>query len=98
MTPHPYASVIKAAADGATVQSRPEGRAEWLDWNNRFFPTFSDGYEWRVKPQTLRYRVALFLVKDGAYTITCETKVEAASIEEDTRFLRWLHDWQEVEV
>jgi hypothetical protein len=99
MTPHPYASVIKAAADGATVQSRNKYSKEWSDWCLCVFPDFNlPDYEWRVKPQTLRYRVALMKGDTGLTTSVVNSEVVATAYEEFNMFVRWLHDWQEVEV
>jgi hypothetical protein len=99
MTPHPYASVIKAAADGATVQFKTkENGAIWADWrHDHFFPTFSGQYEWRVKPQTLRYRVAKMRHGNPVLSVSF-SKEDADATQKHPYFIEWLHDLQEVEV
>ena len=47
-TPHKHAAVIKAWADGATIQHRSKEPWEWQD-NAR--PLWSKDYEYRVKPE-----------------------------------------------
>ncbi|QHZ59766.1 hypothetical protein HWD03_gp085 [Alteromonas phage vB_AmeM_PT11-V22] len=44
-TPHKYADVIKAWADGYEVQSFNCGK-----WNDVNYPTFNPDLEWRIKP------------------------------------------------
>jgi hypothetical protein len=98
MTPHPYASVIKAAADGATVQWRIVD-PHWKDFDGTGFPDFSDlRMKWRVKPQTLRYRVAVLDEIHGKYLQTCYDEHVAQRCASVPHFIEWLHDWQEVEV
>ena len=48
--PHKHADVIKAFADGKQIQFRYYNNQEWLDWDRSYCPTFSDYYEYRVKP------------------------------------------------
>lgn len=59
MTPHKYADVIKAWADGATVQGRNlssmhADRRTWCDFappgSDTDQPAWCDEFEWRVKP------------------------------------------------
>lgn len=48
-TPHVYAEVIKAWADGADIQYRNRGSTcEWVDVMR---PSWDDQYEYRVKPE-----------------------------------------------
>jgi hypothetical protein len=97
MTPHPYASVIKAAADGATVQWRIVD-PHWKDFDGTGFPDFSDlRMKWRVKPQTLRYRVALIQHGNPVLSVSF-SKEDADATQKHPYFIEWLHDWQEVEV
>jgi len=49
---HPHAEVIKAWADGKTVQGRPP-RTEWQDftYNGDNYMTFDKNLEYRIKPE-----------------------------------------------
>ena len=61
MKPHKHAEVIKAWADGATVEARylessyPESRK----WHVVNCPAFSEDWEYRVKPPKKWFRVAI---------------------------------------
>ena len=94
---HKYADVIKAAADGATVQylHKVPRTGIWVDWVAPEFPPFTEHYEWRIKPETLRYRVALF---QGEVINAITSANDAEEVETYPHFVRWLHDWQEVEI
>jgi len=92
--PHKHCEVIKAWADGAEIQYREKGG--WMKCNS---PQWFEETEYRVKPPTIRYRVALLRYDDGRVT-TCnaETEVQEKSLREWHEFVRWLTDWIEVEV
>ena len=65
--PHKWAEVIKAWADGKTIQFRGEGFPEWVDYDadalqksqiSAIFypfhvPRFDLNFEWRVKPENI---------------------------------------------
>ncbi len=89
---------MKWAADPAAVlQCWGISSQSWLDTK---VPTFAIGKPYRIKPQVLRYRVAL-LIDDGfvgGWSIThARNEAEAAQIESRLAFDRWLGDWQEAE-
>jgi len=102
--PHKYAKEIKAFADGATIQHRKLSQGpDWKDWTNpHMIPTFSDEYEWRVKPETLPFRC--FLSNSGSPYVCVvhdhgDGKAEAEKRTERLgHFVRWVTPWQEVEV
>lgn len=98
--PHRWAEVIKAWADGKAIQGRRIGSVEWHDFcAPGWLPAFNGpDWEWRVKPQAVRYRLALFREHNGAFVTTASTPETAAKLEEHLAFIRWLTDWQEVEV
>jgi hypothetical protein len=103
MIPHKYADVIKVAADGAQVQLRASDTDQWNDWKSVVhFPSFNLYFQWRIKPPTLRYRVALMRSHspEGSYYAQSvqDRDHEVEHIEGSRYFVRWLHDWQEVEV
>jgi len=52
-TPHKHAEVIKAWADGATIQCRPTSlaAAAWETFCNGFVPRWDENMEYRVKPE-----------------------------------------------
>ena len=97
---HPHADVIHAWADGAKIQSRWLSRREeaWADDDEpRWFPA----KEYRVKPATIRYRVALVMTSTMpamSTTATVDTADQEQIIGRQVGFLRWLGDWQEVEL
>jgi hypothetical protein len=72
----------------------------WKDFDGTGFPDFSDlRMKWRIKPQVLRYRVALMQDQCGVYYFDLNSNVvHDGAIEGHMNFVRWLHDWQEVEV
>lgn len=96
-TPHVHAEVIKAWADGAQVQIKgPVG--EWYDFVSSR-PSWIVTSEYRVKPETLRYRVALFKREGDGYFVNDTTDQEQADRWGGYgHFIRWLTDWVEVEV
>jgi hypothetical protein len=98
MTPHRWAKEIKAWADGAEIEGKATG-----DWFHRSEPAWNDpGWQFRIKPErkVLRYRVALIAptVDEDAATWAVYTSYECVEVERFPRFVRWLGDWQEVEL
>ena len=91
---HKHCDLIKAWADGAEVQQRhPFDPTIWEDIEK--FPSWSDNMEYRIKPKTIKYRVALFHDKTlGIVDNECDER----HFSENRYFSRWLGDWQEVEV
>jgi len=66
MKPHKHAELIKAWADGATIQIHMA--IGWTDCN----PTWMEGIEYRIKPEpdVIRYTTAFdyeILPSDGTY-------------------------------
>ena len=70
----------------------------WSDWTPFCPCPFRDDLEWRIKPKTMRYRVALLKTSCKFWTSAADNQTEAARIESLEPFSRWLTDWQEVEV
>lgn len=53
-TPHKHAAILRAIADGKTVQMRRKIRGEeWQDEDTPFEYLGWTAYEWRVKPETI---------------------------------------------
>lgn len=77
--PHKHAAVIKAWADGFTVQERVMRCGEWQEWKDVFShaPTFwtDSCYQFRVKPKP-DINVFAHVHRRGHYsaeiTVTCE--------------------------
>lgn len=52
--PHKWAEVIKAWADGATIQWRRDwgnNQTEWADWDLNSGPDFDSAVTFRIKPE-----------------------------------------------
>lgn len=80
--PHKWAEVIKAAADGQTIQWKPNAESEWSDYEpEHAFATFAWQFgEYRVKPPapkwpetTMDPNVLYEIFRDhqGSYTQSC---------------------------
>ena len=88
------------ASDEAVLQIN-YGSSKWDEIIN---PSFTDGYKYRIKPETLRYRVALCRFSSDRVsrlslsTSSVNTLEAMESLEQTAWFVRWLGDWQEIEV
>lgn len=94
-TPHKHAAIIKAWADGAAIEYRPN--------TDRTFevvacPYFDGPGEYRIKPETVSYRVAI--INDGLRprTVTAVGEYQDNYFESQPNFVRWLGPRQTVEV
>ena len=87
---HKHADEIIAWANGAQFQ-RQNRDGEWVDDN---YPYWYPDVNYRVKPKTLKYRVAL-LQFDGCYEIALMIDADTPL---DSAFVRWLTHWAQVEV
>lgn len=106
-TPHKHRDLIKAWAEGAEIQSRyyPPNKEQQIDWRAAYNPTWTtDSYvEYRIKPKTIKYRN--YLWRSTTYKGAAEV-VRVCSYKDNTEdprenwagFIKWLTDWQEVEV
>ena len=85
---------------GAVLQWRCTiGSGRWYDFEEAdLVKPFACDLEWRIKPKTMRYRVALLKTSCKFWTSAADNQTEAARIESLEPFSRWLTDWQEVEV
>ncbi len=95
-TPHKHAEVIRAYADGATIEYFDDADEVWYVIDN---PSFHDSVKYRVQPETKKhkYRVALFCNNSITRTVT-EDFGEDEAAETFAHFVRYLTDWIEVEV
>lgn len=99
MQKHKHYDVIVAWAEGKPIQHRGVGD-EWRDWNDSdVAPMFRTQWEYRIKPETVRCRVALF---NGVYyknSPQCaNTTALALAWEKHRDFVKWITDWIEVDV
>ena len=97
---HKHCDLIKAWADGAEIQQRhPVDPTKWEEISK--YPSWSDGMEYRIKPKTIKYRNFLWYSQFSARLV-----VSLCTYEENKReprenwknFIKWLGNWQEVEV
>jgi hypothetical protein len=98
---HPHDAEIRAWLDGKVVQCERDGPGKWLDMPTvddfTCAPMFSRAFRFRIKPQTIRYRVAMWN-RDGVKEATCCHPSRYEPFAEHPNFIRWLGDEQEVEV
>jgi hypothetical protein len=95
-TPHKHAEVIKAWADGKVTQVKAS--CGWLDLSPSDYHAWTSA-EYRVKPETIRYRVALMRHKGGTpFTNSADTEEQVVGWTCSPSFIRRLTDWVEVEV
>ena len=95
-TPHKHASLIHALADGLAVEYRLIGGADWDAV--RDFSLFDEtGYEFRLKPKIIRFRLYLLVTDEISAVSVVHTNCFSAEVESCANFVRWLGDWQEVE-
>lgn len=94
--PHRHAELIKAWADdtelvfqfkGAGLQSSCWYTMQTPDWSHSTI---------RIKPRTIRYRVALMKAITAYYTSTAYAESKALEYHKD--FVKWISDWVEVEI
>ena len=112
-TPHKWAEVIKAWADGKEVQWRyikhPNhcGLGQWHTYSPKYGTVYShpaksfnyENAEWRIKPETKKYRVALLGFPDAPHRcVLVNDEDMMRSWEKEKCFVRWLTDWIEYEV
>lgn len=96
---HKHADVIIAWAEGKDVQVKHPQGGGWCALESST-PHFYANGEYRIKPATKKYRVALFIScgDDGeTYTATANTHESADIYATSKRFIRWLTGWIEYE-
>lgn len=98
-TPHKYATVIKAWADGAEIECRAEGSNDkWLPIPD---PHWTQATEYRIKPEpikTLAYKRALFKLPGDLYITVPLFRNCMGPVYENPgwEFLRWVDTkWQQ---
>jgi hypothetical protein len=94
---HKHCELIKLWADGAGIQWRRQG---CNDWEDIIDPSWVDTIEYRVKPETVRYRVAICRYGPEHYPALIRSERDADYMEKhNSEFVKWIHaGWQETEV
>jgi len=94
--PHKHRDLIIAWANGADIQLKNINNI-WVYVNT---PAWENNIEYRIKPEVIMYRVALF-----DYQNTVGKSIEITQVIELERsweltpnFIKWLTDWIEVDV
>lgn len=91
-----HAEVIRAYADGATIEYFDSGDGEWYVIAD---PSFHASVKYRVKPETKKHKYRVALLSDGKDVwTTTEDYGDDVSNEEFGYFVRYLTDWTEVGV
>lgn len=101
-TPHKHRDLIKAWADGAIIEYYRVG----FGWEECSFntPYWLPETNYRIKPKTIKYRNFLWEQQCGltpGKKIVCicsEQENQYESREKWLGFIKWLGNWQEVEV
>jgi len=92
--PHKHATLIKAWADGAEIQFFTPETKQWRDFCSTA-PAWLLDTEYRIKPKTIKYRVALFGYEDKHWPVAFTTDEDLTKYH---TFIKWIGDWQEVVV
>ena len=104
LTPHPLAEIIHAVADGRTVQYCTS--IDWINYTGRSStePQLAHpSVNWRIKPETVRYRPFLMHTATGGDAIAGVCNDWAYNecgpyLEPMPGFIRWLDGWKEEEI
>lgn len=94
---HKHADVIIAWAEGKDVQIWLESPGAWGDVTSES-PAWLEDCEYRIKPPSKKYRVALFKYPGvKAVVSVANSEEDAERYEENPQFVRWLTGWTEYE-
>ena len=94
-TRHKHADFIIAWANGATIQRQIAYENTWCD---DIYPTWSTQCDYRIKPETIKYRVALYKQDGDSWCGFVTSHTQEKTVQSCNSFYRWLTDWIEVEV
>ncbi len=98
MAKHKHYECIVAWAEGKTIQARVKD-GEWKTLT--YQPEWLLHCEYRVKPETVKYRKFLWRSHEGTmYVLIVHPEDQLREPREKwTRFVRWIdNDWQELEI
>ena len=96
-SPHKWQHLIDAQAAGKACQMRSTDNNRW---NNGIYWDFDSKNEYRLKPETVKYRNLLWRSFGDRTTVLCCTEKEQQQ-EDRTKwlgFIRWIGEWQEAEL
>lgn len=101
--PHKYANVIKAWADGETIQWTNSELHFWIDLDQDKTPDFnSSELNWRIKPVRYsgKFRVAFYrgVPEFSDYNLYIVHEQFVKDAEQDELFVQWLTHWVEFDV
>ncbi len=98
-------AVVRAWLDGKPVQFMPDQPVKvWVDVEpprlvTSELPHFHAHLHYRVKPATVRYRVALMqVIGEGSYYVEAASPSTERATAAFPSFVRWLTDWIEAEL
>jgi hypothetical protein len=93
---HKHQVFMDAFAAGKPVQFMSKfGTQQWVTMTTAAWsPSWCTDYEYRIKPEVVKYRLVLVKMFGTTYEVYALSDGEDYSGE----FIRWLSDWQEVEV
>ena len=94
--PHKHAALIKAWADGAEIQCRKAAFCDWADLVQGN-PSWMSDWEYRIKPNMIKYRTYLYN-SYGKPIVQTYNHGDSVNPEEQQKFIKWVGDWQEVEI
>lgn len=104
--PHKHRDIIIAWANGAQIQYKcylvdPSQSCRLFRWVDINCPFWSEDVEYRIKPSTIKYRNFLWRSATKNPATMCVVEFDDNNRENRATwvgFIRWVGDWQEVEV
>jgi hypothetical protein len=103
---YPHDALVRAWLDGKTIQYLDQSGhvlgGVWVDIEgpgeaSKVPHLYRSGTEYRIKPVTVRYRLAL-MDSGGLYVSAITSLSEEHGFSRSKYFVRWLSDWTEVVV
>jgi hypothetical protein len=105
MNKHKWYNEIVAWAEGKTIQYKSRDTSVWQDYTCSNTPSFNGEIQFRVKPNTVKYRLYLCNYTDDivnyvrmVYCSNDENIELKNKIENNPTFDKWLTDWIEIEL
>lgn len=100
---HPNYEFIVAFAEGKQLQVRVKSDKAWIDFDEKghagpWNASATRNIEWRIKPESRWYRVALYSANGQFWTSTVDNQSGEAAEKSDDFFVRWLTDRTEYDV
>ena len=109
MNKHKWYNEIVAWAEGKPIQYKIRNKSVWNDWQDSTYsniPSFNGDIQFRVKPNTVKYRLYLdgldgdivdnIMIILSSDDNLSETVMKVESF--NSTFIRWLTDWIELEI